>query len=441
MIYNRCGMKNKTATAGIYTLGCRVNQYESQAFTEKLAEHGIEVRSFEEKNDIYIINTCTVTAESDRKSRQIIRRAAQLSPRAYIIAVGCMAESGAEALKSLTGVDIICGNAAKLKAVDAALELLHKGVKNNIPVVLGESMLNQGAVFEPMSISRFNRTRAYVKIQDGCSGKCSYCIIPSVRGKSRSKRPEDVYTEVEKLCENGCREVVLTGIETSDYSYGLVELTAKLNKIPRLERIRFGSLDPSFMKPETVKQLSLIDKIMPHFHLSIQSGSDRILNLMRRRYTVETVYSSVAAIRQNFPDAMITTDLIAGFPGEIEADAEMTASLIKELRLLHSHIFTYSKRSGTPAAVMKNQIPHQIKKQRAEYLERIQRETKTEILEAQTGKEFKVLVETKKNGFLYGHSENFIEISAKSDRDICGEFAKIKAERANNGILCGTIIN
>lgn len=432
-------MNNKTATAGIYTLGCRVNQYESRAIQEKLAQHGIEARSFDEKNDIYIINTCTVTAESDRKSRQIIRRAAQRSPEAYIIAVGCMAESGAEALKNINGIDIICGNGAKLKAAEAALELLQKGVKNSCPIIFSASMLSEDTVFEPMSISGFDRTRAYVKIQDGCSGRCSYCIIPSVRGASRSRPAEDVCSEVKNLCENGCREVVLTGIETSDYDCGLIELTAKLNEIPELERIRFGSLDPSFMKPETVRQFSSIEKVMPHFHLSIQSGSDRILQLMRRRYLTQAVYASAESIRNYFSDAMITTDLIAGFPGETDADIEMTGSLIKELRLLHSHIFTYSKRSGTPAAEMKNQIPPQIKNQRAEYLESVQQEVKAEILEAHIGKEYNVLFETLKNGTLYGHSENFIEMSAKSERDLTGQIAVIKAEKTKNGILTGII--
>ncbi|MGI6742515.1 MAG: tRNA (N(6)-L-threonylcarbamoyladenosine(37)-C(2))-methylthiotransferase MtaB [Eubacteriales bacterium] len=432
-------MNDKTATSGIYTLGCRVNQYESQAIIEKLEESGIEVRGFEEKNDIYLINTCTVTAESDRKSRQIIRRAAQISPESYVIVVGCMAESGFKELMNLKGVDVICGNGAKLKAVDAVIELLHKGVKNKRPIILADSMLQRDSVFEPMSISNFSRTRAYVKIQDGCSGRCSYCIIPSVRGASRSRPADDVYSEVKKLCENGCREVVLTGIETSDYQYGLLELTAKINEIPELERIRFGSLDPSFMKPDVVRQLSSINKVMPHFHLSIQSGSDRILNLMRRRYSIQAVKASAEAIRNNFSDAMITTDLITGFPGETDADTEMTANLIKELRLLHSHIFTYSKRSGTPAAEMKDQIPPQTKKQRAEYLESIQSDVKSEILEAHVGKDYKVLFETYKKGILYGHSENFIEMSAESEKDLSGQIAVIKAEKAKNGILSGKI--
>ena len=366
--------ERKFFSAGICTLGCRVNQYESEALIEKLYENGVETGSFTDRHDIYIINTCTVTAESDRKSRQMIRRALSANPDAYVIVTGCLAENDSEALKKMEGVDIICGNAYKTAAVDSALELLGKGMKNPSPVVIGASMLDPSSAFEPMSISSFSRTRAYIKIQDGCCGRCSYCIIPSVRGRSRSRGAGDIAREVGRLAENGCREVVLTGIETSDYEYGLVSLTERINEIQGIDRIRFGSLDPSFMKPDTVRALMAVPKCMPHFHISIQSGSPKILRAMRRRYSIESVYECAEAVRGIDGDAMITTDLIAGFPGEDEADVEMSAALIKKIGLLHSHIFTYSKRKGTPAAEMDGQIPEHVKSERAAYLESVQAE-------------------------------------------------------------------
>lgn len=433
------------ATAGICTLGCRVNQYESEALLERLTQNGVKIGDFADKNDIYIINTCTVTSESDRKSRQMIRRALSLNPDAYIIVTGCLIESDIDTLRSMPGVDIICGNACKGAAADAALEMLGKGVKNLTPEIIDGSMLSVcDPGFERMNISGFSRTRAYIKIQDGCDGKCSYCIIPSVRGRSRSRPLDDIVEEVRRLADNGCREVVLTGIETSDYRYGqsgLPELAEKINEISAIERIRFGSLDPSFMRPDTVSALLSIPKCMPHFHLSLQNGSDRILRSMRRKYNTDMIRDSVDAVRKSDPDAMITADIIAGFPGEEESDIELTADLIRKARLLHSHIFTYSKRNGTPAAEMEGQIPERVKSERAAYLESAQAKVREEIFRERIGRSYEVLFETVKGNIVTGHSGNFIPVKAgyKSDPPK-NEIRQVRIIGCDSEGLTGSII-
>lgn len=429
------------ASAGIYTLGCRVNQYESEALAEKLSDIGVIVKDFSEKNDIYIINTCTVTAESDRKSRQIIRRAQSANPDAFIIVTGCMAENDRKRLSSMNGVDIICGNASKLVAVDAALDMLGRGEKNSSPIVIDESMLTSGSLYEPMRIRSFARTRAYVKIQDGCNGRCSYCIIPTVRGRSRSRPQSDILDEIKTLADNSCREVVLTGIETSDYEFGLADLAGKISEISDIKRIRFSSLDPSYMTEENVNELMSIPKCMPHFHISIQHGSDRILKHMRRRYLSDRIYDCVSAIRKINGDAMITADLITGFPGEDESDIEESARLIKEVRLLHSHIFTYSRRDGTAAAGMACQIPEAEKSRRSEYLESVQREVKEKLLKERVGRRYEMLAETVKDGIAHGHSRNFIEITAKADGGIeKNDIREVLIEAYDENGLIGRVI-
>ena len=429
------------ATAGVYTLGCRVNQYESEALTEKLALKGVEVRDFSDKNDIYIINTCTVTAESDRKSRQIIRRALTQNPNAYVIVTGCMAENDRERLLSMKGVDIICGNAAKMSAVDSAVLMLQRGEKNSAPLILDDTFLAEENDFERMRISAFGRTRAYIKIQDGCGGKCSYCIIPTVRGKPRSRSSDDIIEEIKRLSDTGCKEVVLTGIETSDYEFGLSDLAEKISGISGIERIRFGSLDPSFMTENNVSALMSVPKCMPHFHISAQHGSDRVLHRMRRRYDSERLRESIESVRKHDCDAMITVDLIAGFPGEEESDVELSARFIKESRLLHSHIFTYSKRECTPAAVMPGQIPEEEKSRRAAYLESVQEIVKKELMDERIGREYEVLVETVKDGLARGHSRNFIDIAAKTDSIVSkNEIRIVKTDGTDKNGLTGRMI-
>ena len=300
------------ATFGIFTLGCKVNQYESEAIAELLEERGLTQLHGEEPCDLYIINTCTVTGESDRKARQMIRRAASKNPDAYVLVTGCLAETDLESVKNILGVDYVCGNADKSKIVDAAMALLSKGQKND--GALCEVSDINSAPFEAMSIKKFDRTRAYIKIEDGCESHCTYCIIPKARGKIRSKPFGEVIDEVKKLTEGGCREIVLTGIETGSYGRdigsSLAELLEAVNKIDGVGRIRLGSLDPSIMKKDFIERIARLDSLAHHFHVSMQSGSNTTLRAMKRKYNAEMAMESIKAIRAAMPDVCFTTDII-----------------------------------------------------------------------------------------------------------------------------------
>ena len=437
-------MLKKELTVGIYTLGCKVNQYESEAIAEALEGHGFTILNHNDKCDIYIINTCTVTAESDRKARQFIRRAAAKNQNAFIAVTGCLSETRPEDVAKISGVDYICGNSKKLSVVDAILRFSESGVKNDVPEIF-ESQLDS-AGFEEMNITHFDRTRAYVKIEDGCENRCTYCIIPSARGKVRSKLPEDVIAEVEALTRGGCREVVLTGIETASYgrdlkTTDLATLLCRVDKISGIERVRLGSLDPSLMTDRFVSKIADLKSLTPHFHLSLQSGSDRILALMKRKYNSRMAFEGMERIRAAMPSAMFTTDIIVGFPGETEEDFEATVDFVKRARFLSAHIFTYSKRAGTPAAVMKEQIPEEVKKERSAKLIALQNEIRNEILSNEVGNEYNVLFETHSGGFVTGHTPSFIEVKVNSDKPLSGTVRKVRILSADDGVCIGEIID
>lgn len=429
-------------TAGICTLGCKVNQYESRVFAESLEKYGVKICDFSQKCDIYILNTCAVTSESDRKARQMVRRAVSCNPLAYVIVTGCYAQLDPNAVAAISGVDFVCGNRNKLKAVEAALEFMKRGQKNSEALVINDCL--DGAVFEPMSIVKPDpgHTRAFVKIQDGCSSNCSYCIIPTVRGDVRSKPADDVFNEVKTLADGGCREVVLTGIETSAYGYNLAELIKRLNGIDSLERIRLGSLDPSFMRAGLIDQICGLEKVMPHFHLSMQSGSNRILALMKRRYNTQMAYENMEYIKSKRPETLFTTDIMTGFPNETDSDFNSTLKFAELVRFLHIHIFTYSKRPGTPAAYMSGQIPEKEKVRRAAVLSEFQSEIKKSVLEGiiSKGKPLTVLFEETENGFLKGHSEEFAEVYTEPEGGCIGKTSKVMPTKIINNIIFGTII-
>ena len=436
-------MAEKRLSVGIYTLGCKVNQYESEAIAEALEAGGFTIADHNSKCDAYIINTCTVTAESDRKARQFIRRAAAKNPMAFIAVTGCLAETSPKDIAKIGGVDFICGNSRKLSVVDALLVFAEKGQKNNEPEIIQSTL--ESAPFEEMSITKFDRTRAYVKIEDGCENRCTYCIIPSARGRIRSKSPEDVIAEVEALTRGGCREVVLTGIETASYgrdikNVDLASLLCRVDKINGIGRVRLGSLDPSLMTDRFVSRLAGLRSLTPHFHLSLQSGSDRILALMKRKYNSRMAFEGMERLKRVMPDAMFTTDIIVGFPGETDEDFEATVDFVKKARFLSAHIFTYSKRAGTPAAAMADQIPESVKKDRSARLISLQNEIREEILSAQIGKEYDVLFETHSDGFSIGHTPSFIEIKVKYDRPMPGEIHRVRIIGTADGLCLGELI-
>ncbi len=404
-------MSHLLGTVGIYTLGCKVNQYESEAIAEELTSHGFSVAPFTEACDAYIINTCTVTAESDRKARQLIRRAIKTNPAAYIVVTGCMAEVFSDKISKIEGVDYICGNGRKLQVVEALEALFAQGHKNASAQISLSPLEN----FESMKITKFDRTRAYIKIEDGCENRCAYCIIPEARGKVRSKAPAEVLEEVRLLTDGGCREVVLTGIETASYGrdfdgYRLADLLEEVDAIPNIGRVRLGSLDPSLMKPDFVSRIARLKSLTPHFHLSMQSGSDKILALMKRKYNRKMALEGMERLRQAMPGVQFTTDIIVGFPGETDEDFALTVDFAKQAKFLMIHVFPYSERRGTVAATLPGRIPEEIRHARARELSAVQAEIQKEILDSYTHTTVTVLFETYANGVAFGHTDTFVEV-------------------------------
>lgn len=439
-------MKKK---AGFLTLGCKVNQYESAAIAERLNELGFEIAEFEDKCDYYIINTCTVTAEADRKSRQMIRRAKKNNPDAKIIVAGCYAQINADAISAIDGVSVIVGSRTKMRVVDKILEL-EAGANGGVDV---EPLCNAG--FEKMMLNGTfgggtqERTRAYIKIEDGCDSHCTYCIIPKARGSVCSKPLQDVLAEVKSLADHGYREIVLTGIETGAYGkdfydgYTLADLLCEVDKIDGVERIRLGSLDPSIMKPDFVEKVSKLKKLAPHFHLSLQSGCDRILALMKRKYNTVMLLEYMENIRKHIPGVMFTTDIICGFPGETDKDFEETREFVKKAGFLSAHIFAYSKRSGTPAAVMPYQVPASVASDRVNKLYALVESISGEMLSEYDGKCDTVIPEEYKNGEAHGHTASFIEVSIPCDEQtyekIHGNLVNVRLS-VNEGRVRGEIL-
>ncbi|MBQ2735338.1 MAG: tRNA (N(6)-L-threonylcarbamoyladenosine(37)-C(2))-methylthiotransferase MtaB [Clostridia bacterium] len=406
-------MSQQGLSVGIYTLGCKVNQYESEAIAELFAAEGFSLRAPTEPCDIYVINTCTVTAESDRKACQFIRRAIHKNPNAYVLVTGCLSQTQPARVAAIEGVDYICGNADKTSVVAAAKELIAGGKKRNCAAV---SVVAPDALgFEKMNITRFDRTRAYIKIEDGCENKCAYCIIPKARGKIRSKTPADVLDEVRTLTENGCQEIVLTGIETASYGkdlngYTLADLLSEIDEIEQVGRIRLGSLDPSLMKQAFVDRIAKLNSLAPHFHLSMQSGSDRTLARMRRKYNTQMALDGMRRLREAIPNVQFTTDMIVGFPGESEENFAETLDFIRQAEFLMIHVFPYSRRAGTEADRMDGQIPETVKHARVKRLSEEQAKIRAKILTRQIGARADVLFETIRAGTAYGHTPNFIEV-------------------------------
>ena len=431
-----------TKTFAICTLGCKVNQYESQARSEELLRAGLSQRAFQEACDIYIVNTCSVTAEGERKVRQMIRRANHKNPDACIIVTGCYAQVDGEKLATLPGVKFVCGNREKRRAAEFALAYADGSYIDRAPIVEVPSL--EGAPFEPMTIHRSERTRAYLKIEDGCESKCAYCIIPRARGPIRSKPLMEVVEEAKILIQAGYREIVLTGIEISAYGKDLEgaklpDLLYALDKLEGLERIRLGSLDPSLLTPAYTEKLRSVEKLAPHFHLSLQSGCDKTLAAMRRRYNTSMVKRNVDAIRAAFPDACFTADVIVGFPGETDEDFVTTSAHVASLDLLDCHVFPYSKRPGTEAADMKGQLPEQVKEARVHALSAIVSEGQQRVLNAQLGKVLPVLFEEEKDGFAIGHTASFLNVAVRSQTSLHGQLHKVRLTDIDGARLVGII--
>lgn len=435
---------NMEYTLGIYTLGCKVNQYESEAIAEAAENAGFTICDPSERCDVYIINTCTVTGESDRKSRQFIRRAISENASATVIVTGCLTQVSADSVASIEGVDYICGCRDKLRTVDAALSLVGRE-KLPHPIIEVDDLT--GAGFENMSIKSFPRTRAYIKIEDGCESNCTYCIIPRARGSIRSKPAKDVLCEVTRLKESGCREVVLTGIETAAYGrefgdgYRLAELLSDVDEIAGTDmRIRLGSLDPSLFRKDFVTKIAHLGSIAPHFHLSMQSGSSSVLARMKRRYNADMALEGIELLKTAIPDVQLTCDMIVGFPGETEDEFSDTLDFMKKVGFLDAHIFSYSRREGTPAASMEGQVPPDIKHERSARLISAQREITYGILDGMIGKTLPVLFEARNGELFTGHTASFVEVGVKCSEDLHATLADVRITGRQGGICLGELV-
>ena len=405
----------------LHNLGCKVNGYEMDVMQQILHKKGYKIVPFDEKADIYIINTCTVTNIADQKSRQMLHRAKKKNPDAVVVAVGCYVQTGGEKIAEDTAIDLVIGNNRKRDVAEILEEYL--AAKENGTLSDRDRMLQSQTVidinhtkeYEEMKLTGTSgHTRAYVKIQDGCNQFCSYCIIPYARGRVRSRREEDILTEVLHLVETGYQEIVLTGIHISSYGIDrgtpeLLQLLEKLNRIEGLRRIRLGSLEPGIVTEEFAGKLSLFSKVCPHFHLSLQSGCDETLRRMNRRYTTGEYLKKVEILRRYFDRPAITTDVIVGFPGETEDEFKSTEAFLEKVHFYEMHIFKYSRRQGTRAAAMEDQVSDQVRAERSGRLMRLEQRMSQEYRQSFIGENVEVLYEeAKKIGetvYQIGHTD------------------------------------
>ena len=417
------------------TLGCKVNQYETNGMVQEFEKAGYEIVEHHQKADIYIINTCTVTNMSDRKSRQMLRRVKEQNKNALIVACGCYAQVAKKDLEEMKEIDLVLGNNEKVNIVKYVEELT-----NSI-----EDVMKDLEFVDFGEVTYTDKTRAVIKVQDGCDRFCSYCIIPYARGRVRSRKPESVINEIKEIAKKGIKEVVITGIHVASYgkdfkeNYYLIDLLEEINKIEEIKRIRLGSIEPLLIDDEFLKRLSKLDKICHHFHLSLQSGCDETLKRMNRRYTTEQFRKIVKAIRNVYKDALITTDIIVGFPGETDEEFEKTYNYLKEVKLYKMHVFKYSARKGTKAAAMKEQIDGNKKEERSKKLIKLSNDNQLWYNKQYVGKEVEILVEEKKNEMYKGHTNNYILVEAESDKNITNSIVKVMCKDVKTAYISGIV--
>lgn len=430
------------------TLGCKVNSYETEAMQKLFEDAGFQVVDFDNQADVYVVNTCTVTNIADRKSRQMLHKAKKMNNDAIVIAVGCYVQAAKEALEQDESIDIVIGNNRK-KDILQILDEYYEGNETPVNAVID---INEDSEFETLHIDSVSeKTRAYIKIQDGCNQFCSYCIIPYARGRVRSRSEESVISEVAQLVANGYKEVVLTGIHLSSYGIDklnkdgnptLLKLIIKLSEIDGLERIRLGSLEPRIITEEFVKTLASNSKFCPHFHLSLQSGCDTTLVRMNRKYNTSEYYEKCELIRSYFKNPAITTDVIVGFPGETEEEFEETRKFLRKVSFAQMHIFKYSVRKGTKAETLPNQVKDQVKTERSNILLELNKVLMQEYHSLFIGAEENILIEEyiEIDGQKYqiGHNERYIKIAIKSENDKINQIVKgrIKGYLNKEILLC-----
>jgi threonylcarbamoyladenosine tRNA methylthiotransferase MtaB len=450
-------------SVALHNLGCKVNSYEFDVMQQMLQENGFQIVSFDERADVYVVNTCTVTNMADRKSRQMLHKAKKMNPQAVVVATGCYVQTGQEDLIEDLSVDLIIGNNKKAELADILLEYL----KNNFdqqPLHARKTLdettvidINRTDEFEEVQLYKTaEHTRAYIKIQDGCNQFCSYCIIPYARGRVRSRKKEDVLSEIKGLVSRGYQEVVLTGIHLSSYGVDflaktegdylaqkavgaskktlafergfLIDLIEAIQELEGLHRIRLGSLEPRIITEDFVTRLAACSKVCPHFHLSLQSGSDDTLKRMNRYYTASEFKEKVALLRTKYPKGAITTDIIVGFPGESQEEFLETKKYLEEIRFFEMHVFKFSKRKNTPAATMKLQVSDSVKQLRSDILLEMAQEYSKEFRKAFIGREVEVLMEEEKIidevTYQIGHTPEYIKVAFPSSEKITNQIVR-----------------
>ena len=422
---------------GFLTLGCKVNQYETNGMIQRFKEHGYDIVEFDDKADIYIINTCTVTNMSDRKSRQFLRQAKKNNPDSVVVAVGCYVQVSKDELEQIPEIDLCLGTNDKTQIVEYVEKYIdEKNKKEELDNILYD------ANFEDFgSVTYTEKTRAVIKVQDGCDRFCSYCIIPFARGKVRSRKPESVIQEIKEIAKSGIKEVVVTGIHVASYGrdfkedYRLIDLLEEINKIDGIERIRLGSIEPLLITEDFMDRLIKLEKVCHHFHLSLQSGCTETLKRMNRRYTAEEFEVIVERLRKYYQDVILTTDIIVGFPKESEEEFECTYEYLKKINFYKMHVFKYSPRKGTKASEMPEQIPGDIKEIRSKRLLELSDNNETRFLDSYIGKTVEVLFEEcDEQGYYKGHTANYIMVKVKSEEDLSNKIVNVVVRKRDE--LC-----
>jgi threonylcarbamoyladenosine tRNA methylthiotransferase MtaB len=414
--------------AALHNLGCKVNAYETEAMQQMLEQNGYEIVHFTDVADVYIVNTCTVTNIADRKSRQMLHKAKKMNPNAIVVATGCYAQASKEQVELDDCVDIIVGNNKKKDLIYILNEFESNSEIENVIDI------NHTNEYEELTLeSSLEHTRAIIKVQDGCNQFCSYCIIPYARGRVRSRENSNVIEEVKRLAAKGFKEIVLTGIHLSSYGVdleneNLLSLIIAVSEVEGIERIRLGSLEPRIITEEFVQTISKIDKMCPHFHLSLQSGCNDTLKRMNRRYSAEEYYEKCCLLREYFDNPAITTDIIVGFPGETQEEFEITKNFVAKVNFYEVHVFKYSKRQGTKASEMENQVDEQIKGQRSNELIQITKQQTAAYLQSKLNCELEILIEEQTTfedeNYYVGHSKEYIKTLVKSEENIENQVIK-----------------
>lgn len=420
-----------------YTLGCKVNQYETNGMTQKFIDAGYEIVEMDEPSDICVVNTCTVTNMSDRKSRQVLRRMKEKNNNIIVVAVGCYAQVAKEELESYDEIDLVLGNNEK----NAVVEYMEKYINEKHKINEVTDVMMQREFVDFGTVTYTEKTRAVIKVQDGCDRFCSYCIIPYARGRVRSREPQSIINEITDIAKNGIKEVVITGIHIASYGrdfkndYRLIELLEDLNKIDGIERIRLGSLEPTLITEDFLERLVKLNKICHHFHLSLQSGCTKTLQAMNRKYTTDEFENIVKLLREVYKDVILTTDIIVGFPGETDEDFNETYEFLKRIKFYKMHVFKYSPRKGTKAADMKEQVDGNIKEKRSRVLLELSDKNEAEYNKEYIGKEVEVLFEEKDGSYYKGHTKNYIMVWYETEENLENSLKQVKIKKAEKDHL------